>query len=65
MDDYWTVQRHESGILGGWATDHSGPGSGIYDTREKALAWARKLKVIHPKVRLRHTTHTYEEVRGE
>ena len=63
MDDYWVVERHESGILGGWKPDHSGPAWYSYDSREKALAWARKLKVIHARVRLRHTVHTYEEVR--
>jgi hypothetical protein len=53
----WSIEVH--GVLG-WSTDTSG--RIYYDTRDAALEWARKLRSIHPRVRLRHEVTDYEEV---
>ncbi len=58
-DNYWTVQKS---VRGRWTDDDDGPHV-LYRDREEALAWARKLLLIYPRVRLSHVVTTHEEVR--
>lgn len=58
-EEYWTVEK--KGGFWNWSVDSDGPHT-LYKTREEALTWATILKLVHDRVRIRHTVNEYEEM---
>ena len=59
--DHWTVEKK---TWAGWTADTDGPHV-WYGSEEKALAYARRLMLVFPQVRLRHTMTTIHPLTAE
>ena len=57
--DRWLVEYQAS--IGTWHTDTSGSRI-FYDSRDAALEWAARLRLIQEHVRLRHEVISYETI---